>query len=110
MLVNTNGTIKVVIRAFAQLTGFSLDEIVGKPCTILNCDGCEKTLLGGGENLCNLKEVKGVSREAMDAIMNYRQPGNVRELKSALEYAFVLLESPLLGIDELPTPITSSSN
>ena len=60
-------------------------------------------------NLVTGKEVKGLSRQAMDAIMSYRWPGNVRELKSAMEYAFVISEGHLLEIDELPPNITSDS-
>ena len=44
MLIGANGKILMVNRAFEQLTGYSKDEIVGKPCTILKCDVCEKLI------------------------------------------------------------------
>ncbi|MFC1515899.1 sigma-54 interaction domain-containing protein [Thermodesulfobacteriota bacterium] len=44
MLIGSNGKILMVNRAFEQLTGYSKDEIVGKPCTILKCDVCEKLI------------------------------------------------------------------
>ena len=48
------------------------------------------------------KDIKGLSKEAMDTVMAYRWPGNVRELKSALEYAFVLKEEGLIEVEDLP--------
>jgi len=57
MLVSSDGSIKMVNGAFEKLTGFSRGEVVGKPCTILNCDGCEKTISEGGDYWCNLFEV-----------------------------------------------------
>jgi two-component system, NtrC family, response regulator HydG len=42
MLVDTEGTILSVNRAFEEITGFARAEIVGKPCTVLNCSSCAK--------------------------------------------------------------------
>jgi len=41
MIVNTEGTITSINRAFETITGHSKTEIIGKPCTILNCNACE---------------------------------------------------------------------
>ena len=41
MIVNPEGTILSVNRAFVQITGYERQEIVGKACTILNCTSCE---------------------------------------------------------------------
>ena len=41
MLVDPEGTILSVNRAFEEITGYSKAEIVGKPCTLLNCSSCE---------------------------------------------------------------------
>jgi two-component system response regulator HydG len=41
MIVDTEGTITSVNRAFETITGHSRTEIIGKPCTILNCNACE---------------------------------------------------------------------
>ena len=38
----------------------------------------------------------------MKRFMQYGWPGNIRELKSALEYAFVVAEQGLIEIDHLP--------
>jgi len=38
--------------------------------------------------------------------MEYHWPGNIRELKSALEFAFVIAEGKVIDIDQLPPKIT----
>ena len=48
------------------------------------------------------KNISGLTKEAMEKIMTYYWPGNIRELKSALEYAFVIAERGTIDIDHLP--------
>lgn len=54
------------------------------------------------------KNVKGISKQAMDALMDYSWPGNVRELKSAFEYAFVACHDSLILPGHLPPAIYRS--
>jgi PAS domain S-box-containing protein len=54
------------------------------------------------------KRISGVSPAVMDIFMRYHWPGNIRELKSALEYAFLVAESGLVEIHHLPTQIQSA--
>jgi len=48
------------------------------------------------------KPIRGLTREALNAFMDYRWPGNVREMKSALEYAFTVADKDTIDIDHLP--------
>jgi two-component system response regulator HydG len=48
------------------------------------------------------KAIKGLTPEALKAVMAHEWPGNIRELKSALEYAFVIADSGPIGVDHLP--------
>jgi DNA-binding NtrC family response regulator len=48
------------------------------------------------------KEVTGVSKEALQALMKYHFPGNVRELENAMEYAIDFTSGPLIQRDDLP--------
>ena len=41
LVVDTQGTILSVNPAFEVMTGYSCRELVGKPCTVLNCTGCK---------------------------------------------------------------------
>jgi len=53
----------------------------------------------------NHKIISGLTKGAMEKIMTYYWPGNIRELKSALEYAFVIAERGMIDIDHLPPQI-----
>ena len=55
------------------------------------------------------KKVKGVSKEALELIMNYEWPGNVRELENLIERAIALTSNEYIQPDELPIPLTNSS-
>jgi two-component system NtrC family response regulator len=46
--------------------------------------------------------IEGVSREAMDRLLKYAYPGNVRELENIVHRAVVLSRGPLLTTADLP--------
>ena len=48
------------------------------------------------------KNITGLSHETMDLFMKFKWPGNIRELKGALEYAFVIAEKGLIHVRHLP--------
>ncbi len=48
------------------------------------------------------KNIKGISKEALHALMNYHFPGNVRELENAIEYAIAFTADTVIQRDELP--------
>ena len=50
----------------------------------------------------NAKSLRGVSPEAMDALLAYTWPGNVRELRTAVEHAVVLCRGEEIGLRDLP--------
>lgn len=54
MLVGPDGTIVMVNEAFEQLTGYASDEVIGRPCTLLDCDACERTLKSSERVWCRL--------------------------------------------------------
>lgn len=53
----------------------------------------------------NNRKVTGITDEAMEALNNYRWPGNIRELRNVIERAVVLSVSGELSIAELPEKI-----
>ncbi len=48
------------------------------------------------------KNITGLSSETMELFMKYSWPGNIRELKGTLEYAFVIAEQGLIQLKHLP--------
>jgi two-component system, NtrC family, response regulator HydG len=42
MIVNPEGIIVSVNRAFEEITGYSISEVQGQPCALLNCTSCER--------------------------------------------------------------------
>ena len=56
MLVGPDGTIVMVNDAFTELTGYTAGEIIGRPCTMLECDACEGPLRASANRWCKLFE------------------------------------------------------
>ncbi len=48
------------------------------------------------------KKITGIARDAMQALLNYHFPGNVRELENAIEYAIAFTAGPVVQRDDLP--------
>lgn len=51
------------------------------------------------------KRVAGVSPAAMDALVGYNWPGNIRELENIIERMLNYIESGMIGINDVPTDI-----
>ncbi len=50
----------------------------------------------------NQKEVDGFSPEAMEFLLRYDWPGNIRELKNCIERAVILARSSMIEVTDLP--------
>lgn len=48
------------------------------------------------------KYIEGVSQEALNLLMQYDFPGNVRELENFIEYAFILCHGSTIEVEHLP--------
>lgn len=53
----------------------------------------------------NNKQVRGVSKEAMDLLLKYSYPGNIRELENIIEQAVVLARGEIITTSDLPMNI-----
>ena len=50
----------------------------------------------------NDRPIEGLSREALDRLMKYDYPGNVRELENIIEQAVVMSRGPVIRSEDLP--------
>jgi PAS domain S-box-containing protein len=48
------------------------------------------------------KEIRGISPDTMQALMDYHWPGNVRQLENALSYAVILCPGESIKVSHLP--------
>ena len=51
------------------------------------------------------KNVQGVTPEGLKLLTNYAWPGNIRELKNAIERAMILVDRDRIDVDQLPIRI-----
>ncbi len=64
-------------------------------------------ILANLNNKSKKKKVRGISSGAMKLFLAYPWPGNIRELKSALEHAFVFCKRAFIEKTDLPSSIVS---
>lgn len=56
------------------------------------------------------KSIKGITKEALDMLMNYDFPGNVRQLENILEYAAIINSSGIIDVRDLPDEMSFRSS
>jgi DNA-binding NtrC family response regulator len=54
--------------------------------------------------------IKDVTPRALEAMMDYDWPGNIRELRNALERAIIFCDDPAIDIQHLPSEIIERSS
>jgi DNA-binding NtrC family response regulator len=60
-------------------------------------------------NMAMGTNIQDVTPRAMEALMAYDWPGNIRELRNALERAIIFCDDPAIDINHLPLEITETS-
>ncbi|MBD3383882.1 response regulator [candidate division KSB1 bacterium] len=56
----------------------------------------------------NQKQIDGFSREALDRLMKYDYPGNVRELENIIEQVVVLSRDEIIQVNDLPLGVQNA--
>lgn len=54
-------------------------------------------------------QIEGVEPDAMQVLLDYSWPGNIRELENVLERALVLTEGPMISLQDLPESVRRPS-
>jgi len=62
----------------------------------------------GRFNQANPHPITGISAEAMNQLMDYPWPGNIRELQNAIQYAFVKCKNNTIDVRHLPPEIIAA--
>lgn len=81
MLVDQEGRIVFVNKAFEQMLGYATDEIVGKSCEIFQCDRCFSARADGMNKFCSLFKEKEV--KSCECIFRKKDGGSLHLLKNA---------------------------
>jgi DNA-binding NtrC family response regulator len=53
----------------------------------------------------NAKKIRGIEKDALEALVDYNWPGNIRELKNIVERMIVLSSADMLTLDQVPEDI-----
>ncbi|MCX7760153.1 MAG: sigma-54 dependent transcriptional regulator [Hydrogenothermaceae bacterium] len=61
-------------------------------------------------SILNDKNIIGIDDDAMDILMNYNWPGNVRQLENVIERAVVLCQSEFIKPEHLPKRLREQQN
>jgi len=51
------------------------------------------------------RQKKTISNESLQILMKYRWPGNVRQLESVIERAYIMCEGDIIGVDYMPEEV-----
>ena len=65
IMIGLDGTIIMVNQAFEKLTGYGSDELIGRPCTLLNCDACDLNTQKKGVWCALFEQGKEVTKRCM---------------------------------------------
>ncbi|MBI5582391.1 MAG: sigma 54-interacting transcriptional regulator [Deltaproteobacteria bacterium] len=61
LIISPEGAIVTVNNAMVGLTGYEKNELIGKPCSVLDCDMCRTVRNKIGEHWCNLFQSGGIN-------------------------------------------------
>ena len=56
------------------------------------------------------RDIRGITSEARNILVNYNWPGNVRELKNCIESMAILTDKDMLDVDDIPEEIRAYSS
>ncbi|WP_422614946.1 sigma-54 interaction domain-containing protein [Desulfonatronovibrio hydrogenovorans] len=63
LVVAEDGTVQMVNKALEDITGYSREELLDKPCTIFKCDACKIMRKTSSDHWCRLFEKKKILKK-----------------------------------------------
>ena len=102
MIVNTEGRIVSINRAFETITGYSREEVIGQLCSMLGCSACEQIREGGSCHWCVMFERGKLKKQKCTMKRKDGRPVNIVKNASILED----VEGNVTGAVETLTDIT----
>ena len=102
IIVDPGGIIVSVNKGFEGITGYEKDDLIGKPCSVLNCDMCQIARNGEGEFWCSLFEAGTLSMRR--CTLRKKDGSAVHVLKNAALLRD--LEGRMMGAVETLTDLT----
>jgi PAS domain S-box-containing protein len=103
MIVNPEGVIVSVNRAFEEITGYGSEEVQGQPCTMLNCTSCEMARNAEGCHFCVM--FKRGSLRKQRCLVKRKDGATVHIVKNASVLKDLL--GTVIGAVETMTDITN---
>lgn len=61
-------------------------------------------------NLQQGRDIQGISPQALNALVSYSFPGNIRELRNVIEFAFIACKRSRIELEHLPHEIAQGSS
>lgn len=102
LIVDPQGTIVSVNKALRDMTGYSASEMIGRPCSLLDCTICEIAREKKGDKWCSLFRKGRVHRRR--CALRRKEGGYVQVLKNASLLRSA--EGEVLGAVETLTDLT----
>lgn len=101
MIVDVNGFIVTVNQALVDITGFEQDELVGQPCSVLECSSCKKIYDPTGIHWCRLFNLGDINMQK--TVMNRKDGSAIHVMKNA---SVIKEKGKIVGAVETLTDIT----
>lgn len=107
VIASTHRDLKKLIRQgrFREDLFFRLNVLRVHLPPLRKRDGDVRLLIDHLLNVFNSnlkKSIKGLDQKALDALLNYYYPGNVRELRNIIEYAATVCQEDTIRTEHLP--------
>jgi PAS domain S-box-containing protein len=103
MVVDPEGRILYLNPAAERMTGYSVKEVLGRPCSMLDTDACVFTPDGGGSHGCRLFQLGSVSGKR--CTIRGKKGSTVHLLKNAV--VLKNRQGQVVGAVEVMTDVTS---